>query len=35
MDIMKTIDTDVVEFTVDQKSNIMTIKTTKDTFEIN
>jgi DNA polymerase III sliding clamp (beta) subunit (PCNA family) len=35
MDIMKTIDTDTVEFSVDQKSNIMTIKTTKDTFEIN
>jgi DNA polymerase III sliding clamp (beta) subunit (PCNA family) len=35
MDIMKTIDTETVEFSVDQKSNIMTIKTTKDTFEIN
>jgi hypothetical protein len=35
MDIMKSIESETVEFSVDQKSNIMTIKTAKDTFEIN
>jgi len=35
MDIMKSIESEIVEFSVDQKSNIMTIKTAKDTFEIN
>ena len=35
MDILKSIDVDTVEFSVDQKTNIMTIKTAKDTFEIN
>jgi hypothetical protein len=35
MDIMKSIESETVEFSVDQKSNIMTIKTEKDTFEIN
>jgi DNA polymerase III sliding clamp (beta) subunit (PCNA family) len=35
MDILKSIDADTVEFSVDQKTNIMTIKTAKDTFEIN
>lgn len=35
LDILKTIEADTIEFSVDQKSNIMTIKTPKDTFEIN
>lgn len=35
LDILKTIDSETVEFLVDQKTTIMTIKTPKDTFEIN
>lgn len=35
LDILKTIDTETLELSVDQKSNIMTIRTPKDTFEIN
>lgn len=34
LDVLKTIESDTVELSVDQKSNIMTIKTVKDTFEI-
>jgi DNA polymerase III sliding clamp (beta) subunit (PCNA family) len=34
-DIIKTIEEDSVEITVDPKTNIMTIKTSKDTFDIN
>ena len=35
MDILKSIDNDTVEFSVDQKTNIMKIKTAKDVFTIN
>lgn len=35
LDILKTIESESVEFSVDQMTNIMTIKTPKDTFEIN
>lgn len=35
LDILKTIESETVEFSVDQKTNIMTIKTPKDTFDIN
>ena len=35
LDILKTIETEQVEFSVDQKTNILTIKTEKDTFDIN
>jgi len=35
MDIIKTIEEDTVEITVDPKTHIMTIKTGKDTFDIN
>lgn len=35
LDILKTIESETVEFSVDQTTNIMTIKTPKDTFEIN
>ncbi len=35
LDILKTIESENIELSVDQKTNIMTIKTPKDTFEIN
>lgn len=35
LDILKTIDAEHIEFSVDQKTNIMTLKTEKDTFDIN
>ena len=35
LDILKTIDSETVEFSVDQKTTVMTIKTSKDTFDIN
>jgi len=35
LDILKTIEADTIEFSVDQKTNIMTIKSDKDVFEIN
>ena len=34
-DILKTIESENIELSVDQKTNIMTIKTPKDTFDIN
>lgn len=35
LDILKTIESNTVEFSVNQQTSIMTIKTTKDTFDIN
>lgn len=35
LDILKTIESENIELSVDQKTNIMTIKTPKDTFDIN
>lgn len=35
LDILKTIESKTVEFSVNQQTSIMTIKTTKDTFDIN
>lgn len=35
LDILKTIESETVEFSVNQQTSIMTIKTTKDTFDIN
>lgn len=35
LDILKTIESGNIELSVDQKTNIMTIKTPKDTFDIN
>lgn len=35
LDILKTIDSEIVEFSVNQQTSIMTIKTAKDTFDIN
>lgn len=35
LDILKTIESENIELSVDQKTNIMTIKTSKDTFDIN
>lgn len=35
LDILKTIESETLEFSVDQKTNVMTIKTPKDTFDIN
>lgn len=35
LDILKTIESEQIEFSVDQKTNILTIKTEKDNFEIN
>ena len=35
LDILKTIDAEQVEFSVDQKTNILSIKTEKDNFDIN
>lgn len=35
LDILKTIESENMELSVDQKTNIMTIKTPKDTFDIN
>lgn len=35
LDILKTIESENIELFVDQKTNIMTIKTPKDTFDIN
>lgn len=35
LDILKTIESENIQLSVDQKTNIMTIKTPKDTFDIN
>lgn len=35
LDILKTIESETAEFSVNQQTSIMTIKTTKDTFDIN
>ena len=35
LDILKTIESENIELSIDQKTNIMTIKTPKDTFDIN
>lgn len=35
LDILKTIESNTVEFSINQQTSIMTIKTTKDTFDIN
>lgn len=35
LDILKTIDAEQVEFSVDQKTNTLSIKTEKDNFDIN
>lgn len=35
LDILKTIDAEQIEFSVDQKTNILSIKTEKDNFDIN
>ena len=35
LDILKTIDAEQVEFSVDQKTNLLSIKTEKDNFDIN